>query len=124
METFMELHRSRRSLAVGVVVVVGGLVGLLCARGAANTLSTVFYAVFGVLALILGAALIRTELRRFTFVTGGDGLALSDGSVPWSEIAEIVLDEPITGPGGPYLVLVPVGGSTADGRIILKLDDV
>ncbi|GGM72034.1 hypothetical protein ACFFX1_27800 [Dactylosporangium sucinum] len=114
----LSLHRSRRSLALGVLVVAGGLAGAVCAANAVNTLTTVFYGGFAGLALLLGAALIREELRPFRFEIGPDGLTLSAGTVPWSEVETIELDEPVSGPGGPYLRLTPPD------RVVLKLDDV
>ncbi|MET7396682.1 hypothetical protein ABZS66_24690 [Dactylosporangium sp. NPDC005572] len=114
----LSLHRSRRSLVLGVLVVVGGLAAAVCAAGAVNTLTTVFYGVFAGVALLLGAVLVRDELRPFRFEIGPDGLTLPDGLVPWAGIEAVELDEPVSGPGGPYLRLVPPD------RVVLRLDDV
>ncbi|GAA2616365.1 hypothetical protein GCM10010399_54100 [Dactylosporangium fulvum] len=117
----LELHRNRRSLALGVLVALAGLVGLFCAWNAANTLSTVFYAIFGGLAVLLGAGLVREEFRPFRFGVGAEGLTLTGGTVPWPEVVSVALDEPVSGPGGPYVRLVTTDG---DERVVLKLDDV
>jgi hypothetical protein len=123
----MELQRSRRTLGLGIAVLVGGVLGLICAWGAVDTLSTVFYAGFAVLALTVGTVLIRDELKPFRFTITPEGLTLRSGPLPWSGIDRIVLDEPpptnSRGPG-PHLLLIPTGGTPSDARVILQLDDV
>ncbi|MEV8516806.1 hypothetical protein [Dactylosporangium sp. NPDC051484] len=115
----MELQRRRRSLGLALLIVVFGLVGLVCAWGAANVGSTVFYAVCAALALALGAVLVRDELRPFQFAISEQGVTTRDGLVEWAAIEQVVLDEP-TPPAtsGPHLVLQP------GDRVVLKLDDV
>ncbi|MER7009505.1 hypothetical protein ABT297_41560 [Dactylosporangium sp. NPDC000555] len=115
----MELQRRRRSLGLALLVVVFGLVGLVCAWGAANVGSAVFYAGGGALALALGAVLVRDELRPFRFAISEQGVTTRDGLVEWAAIERVVLDEP-TPPAtsGPHLVLQP------GDRVVLKLHDV
>ncbi|MFG2040357.1 hypothetical protein [Dactylosporangium sp. NPDC048998] len=115
----MELQRRRRSLGLALLVVAFGLVALICAWGAANVGSTVFYAVCGALAVGLGAVLVRDELRPFRFAISADGVTTRDGLVEWAAVERVVLDEP-TPPAtsGPHLVLQP------GDRVVLKLHDV
>ncbi|WP_432824206.1 hypothetical protein [Dactylosporangium sp. CA-092794] len=115
----MQLQRRRRSLGLALLVVAFGLVALVCAVGAVNTATRVFYAVCGALAIGLGAVLLRDELRPFVFGIDAAGLTLRDGPVPWSAVDRIVLDEPVPpATSGAHLVLEP------GGRVVLKLDDV
>ncbi|MEV6925054.1 hypothetical protein AB0M46_11210 [Dactylosporangium sp. NPDC051485] len=116
----MELQRRRRSLGLALVVIAFGVVALLCAWGARGSLGAVIFLAGGVLALGLGAALARDELRPFRFAIGPDGVTLRDGTlVAWAAIERVVLDEP-TPPAtsGPHLVLEP------GERVVLKLDEV
>ncbi|MGI5241533.1 hypothetical protein [Dactylosporangium sp. CA-139066] len=116
----MELHRRRRSTGLAVLVIVFGLVAVVCAWGAANTATTVVYALCGALALAIGGVLLRDEFRPFRFVIAEDGLTLRDGgTVAWTDLDHIVLDEP-TPPAmsGPHLLLEP------GDRVVLKLDEV
>jgi hypothetical protein len=114
----MELQRRRRSLGLALLVVVFGLVALVCAGGSTGA-ATVLYAVCGAAAVLLGAVLLRDELRPFRFAIGPEGITTRDGLVAWPAIERVVLDEP-TPPAtsGPHLILQP------GDRVVLKLQDV
>ncbi|NJP32025.1 hypothetical protein [Micromonospora thermarum] len=137
----MELRRSRRLLVMGIVFVAGGGLVLLC--GIAG--SSIGAWILGGFALLLGGALVVSELRPFRFHIGADGLTLRAAGlnrlVSWAEIDALVLDEPVptigrNKPTSPTLLLVPAGStidrpldgkSPLDGRaglVLLELDDV
>jgi hypothetical protein len=116
----MELQRRRQSLALAIVVILFGVVAFVCAGAAANTATRLVYGACGLLAVALGANLVRDELRPFRFVIGEEGLTLRDGTtLAWSDLDRVVLDEP-TPPAtsGPHLLLEP------GDRVVLKLDEV
>ncbi|WFE30088.1 DivIVA domain-containing protein [Solwaraspora sp. WMMD791] len=137
----MELHKRRGGLVIGVAVALAGAIVLLCLP--IGWPIRILLWVGG--AALLGVLTVRT-VRPFRFRIGPDGLTFGSGgatrSVPWTDVAAVVLDQPSAGAGGgdrpsPRLLLAPAGGadvglpttasSTAyDGRcaVLLDLDDV
>ncbi|MFI5907576.1 hypothetical protein [Dactylosporangium sp. NPDC051541] len=114
----MELQRRRRSLGLALLVIAFGLVALVCARGSTGG-TIALYAIGGIVAIALGAVLLRDELRPFRFAIGPDGITTRAGLVEWAAIDKVILDEP-TPPAtsGPHLILQP------GDRVVLKLLDV
>ncbi|MFI6262142.1 DivIVA domain-containing protein [Micromonospora sp. NPDC051006] len=141
----MELRKSRRLLVLGLVFLAFGAAVLLCGAAGGSPPSVGAW-ILGGLALVIGGALVVSELKPFTFQIGADGLTLRTAGLnrlmPWSEIDAIILDQPVPTVGGstsksPTLLLVPADGSTigrpldgqsaVDGRaglVLLDLDDV
>jgi hypothetical protein len=114
----MQLQRRRRSLGFALLVIAFGAGALACAWGATGA-GAALPAVGGTAAVVLGAVLLRDELRPFTFVIGPEGITTRDGLVAWAEIDAVVLDEPAPpATSGPHLILHP------GDRVVLKLLDV
>ena len=134
----MELQRSRRRPAIGIVLIAIGALTLVCGGG-----SVLSWVITGIL-LMFGVVFVAGALRPFRFRIDVDGLTLRvaglDRLVPWPEIDAIILDEPVPDPGhdtSPFLLLVPAAGSIIDlpltgtspldgraGLVLLDLDHV
>ncbi|MFV2022405.1 DivIVA domain-containing protein [Micromonospora sp. LOL_023] len=114
----MELHKRRGGLGTGLSLLVFGVFILLCLPidGPMRILRAVFLGAGGAL---IGGVLVFYAVRPFRFRIGADGLTFrSKGaarSVPWNDVATVVLDQPAPGAGNvrpsPRLLLTAADGA-------------
>ncbi|WP_410811270.1 hypothetical protein [Micromonospora sp. 067-2] len=105
----MELRRSRGTLVLALVCVLGGVVLLALPREGA-----LLRTIIAVGAVVLGVVALASALRPFRFGIDADGLTIRRPglrrSIPWAEVDALVLDEPPRRDGRPEpprLLLVP-----------------